>query len=111
MSALEILTSLPISEVIDLVDELLEEGVDRDDALDSVVEFLDRLLAFGVWIPGPAGMAIETIDGPVLRAALDLVFAFAANPRSRANRRARRDNRRANRARRRAARRSEGSES
>ena len=97
MSSRAMLRALPFPEILDLLDELIEEGLDQDDALDAVVEILDRMLAFGQWIPGPAGAAIETIDGPVLRAALGLIWSFAADPERRADRRKRRAARRASR--------------
>lgn len=93
LSAFRILRSFPIDEVTVLVDELLDDGNDKDEVIDAVVEFLDELLKFGLWLPGPVGVAIETIDGPVLRAAIGLIVAFAGDDESRGERKARRSER------------------
>lgn len=111
MTGASLLASLPLREILDLVDVLLDEGVERDDAIDAVVDLLDQLLTWGEWVPGPVGDAIESIDGPVLRAALDLVISIASNESDRARRRTRRENRRESRRERRAARRAERRES
>ena len=105
MTALSLLRSLPLGEVLELVDELVDEGADREEAIDAVVEFLDRLLDLGALVPGPAGVALETVDGPLMRAAIGLVVSFAADPDRRAARRSKRAERRAARRARRAERR------
>lgn len=111
VSAASLLSSLPIREILDLVDVLLEEGVDHDEAVDAVVEFLDQLLVWGEWVPGPAGEAIESIDGPVLRAALGLILSIAGNSSGRERRKARRESRREDRREKRSARRAARSQS
>ena len=107
MSALSILRSLPLGDVLELVDELVEDGADREEAIDAVVEFLDRLLDLGALVPGPAGVALETVDGPLIRAALGLVIAFASDADKRAERRSKRAERRSDRRSRRAERRAQ----
>lgn len=105
MKAFQILKSFPVDEVVDLVDDLLDGGSTEDEAIEAVAVFLDRLIDAGVWIPGPVGIAIEAIDGPLIRAVISLVVALSADPERREARKARRSERRAARQARRAERR------
>lgn len=107
MFALSILRSLPVGDILELVDELVEDGADREEAIDAVVDFLDELLDLGALVPGPAGDALETVDGPLIRAALGLAIAFASDADKRAERRSKRAERRSDRRSRRAERRAQ----
>jgi len=105
MARLDLLRAFPSEQVVDLVDDLLDAGEDRDDVIDAVVEFLDSLVRLDLWLPAPVGGIAEVVDGPVIRAIVSLVVAFAGDPATRAARRekrtarreARRDRRRARR--------------
>ena len=105
MSASKILSAIPIDEVLELVDALLDEGADQDEAIDDVVKFVDSLVDFSTIAPGPTGAALELIDAPVLRAAIGLVLAFASDPEKREARKRKREQRREDRVARREARR------
>ena len=102
MSASPLRVRVPWGKVQDLADELIETGLSEDETLDEIAAFLDSALSFG---PGPVGAVAEIADRPVIRAALDLVVAMAADPERRAERKARREERRAERRARREARR------
>ncbi len=82
-------------DMLGFVDDLAEEGVDRDVAIELAAKMIDEALPLDVLIKPPLGLALETVDGPVLRALLDLAWSFAANKEGRQARRARRKARRA----------------
>lgn len=105
MRAFGLLKSLPVPEIVDLVDDLLCEGASEEEAIDAVAAFLDQLIDAGLWLPGPVGQAIEAIDGPLLRAVITLIVALSSDPDRREARMARREERRSERRARREARR------
>ena len=82
-----ILDLVPWAHVQELLDGLASDGWDRDEALDYVAQMLDEALPLDALIPGPVGLALETIDGPVLRAALGLAWQLATNKQARHARR------------------------
>ena len=85
-----ILNSIPWDEVLETLDALAEAGWDKDTALDMVANLLDEALPLDDLVPGPAGDALEAIDGPVLRATLGLLWALATKKKGREARKARR---------------------
>jgi hypothetical protein len=105
MAGTDLLRSFPTEQVVDLVDDLLDSGNDRDDVIDAIVEFIDSLVRLDLWLPGPVGAVAEQVDGAVIRAAVSVLVAVAGDPTARAARRERRVERRANRRARRIARR------
>lgn len=50
----------------ELIDQALGEGVALPAVLDDVAEFIDNMLAFDKIIGGPAGFALEAVDGPAV---------------------------------------------
>ena len=87
---LAILKNIPWDEVLETLDALAEAGWEKDAALDLVADLLDQALPLDTWIDGPAGAALEAIDGPVLRATLGLLWALATKKRGRQARKAKR---------------------
>jgi hypothetical protein len=79
----EVLKLVPWDDVLSTLDSLAEAGWDKDAALDLVAGLLDKALPLDTLVPGPAGAALEAIDGPVLRAALGLLWALATHKKSR----------------------------
>ena len=86
----DILKHVPWDDVLETLDALAEAGWEKDAALDLVAGLLDKALPLDVFVPGPAGAALEAIDGPVLRAALGLIWTLAANRKGREARKAKR---------------------
>jgi len=87
--------AIPWADVIDTLEALAEAGIERDEAIDMVAAMLDQAIPFDTLVPGPAGAALEAIDGPVLRAGLRTAWTFVCDPDRRAARKARREARRA----------------
>jgi len=85
---LTILKNIPWDEVLETLDALAEAGWDKDAAIDLVAQLLDDALPLDAWVPGPAGEALEAIDGPVLRAVLGLLWKLASNKKARKVRKA-----------------------
>ena len=73
----KILRAVPWGEVHELADSLLADGLSKDESAELISESLDEMLQFNRIIRGPAGAALEAIDGPVLKAAVKLVLAFS----------------------------------
>lgn len=84
----------------DLIDHLLDKGMDADDVASEVSEILDALIPLGVL--GPAGVVLEVVDGPLIRALVSAALSARRDPDRWAARRAarlqRRDERRVRRA-------------
>ena len=80
---IDLLKFVPWDDVLETLDALAEAGWEKDAALDLVASLLDKALPLDTLIPGPAGVALEAIDGPVLRATLGLLWTLAANRKSR----------------------------
>jgi hypothetical protein len=85
---LAILKNLPWDEILETLDALAEAGWDKDAAIELVAQLLDDALPMDTWVPGPAGAALEAIDGPVLRAVLGLLWSLATNKKGRTARKA-----------------------
>ena len=85
---LSVIKNIPWEEVLETLDALAADGWDKDAALDLVVKLLDDALPLDTWVPGPAGEALEAIDGPVLRATLSLLWALASKKSGRKARKA-----------------------
>ena len=90
MKADHILKLVPWDDVLATLDALAEAGWDKDAALDLVAGLLDKALPLDALVPGPAGAALEAIDGPVLRAALGLAWTLATSKKGREARKAKR---------------------
>jgi len=85
---LDILKNIPWNEVLETLDALAEAGWDKDAAIDLVAQLLDDALPLDAWVPGAAGVALEAIDGPVLRAVLGLLWGLATSKKGRKGRKA-----------------------
>ena len=85
---LAILKNLPWDEILETLDTLAEAGWDKDAAIELVAQLLDDALPLDTWVPGPAGAALEAIDGPVLRAVLGLLWSLATSKKGRTARKA-----------------------
>lgn len=86
------------AEAQDLAEDLAEAGADKPRAALAVAAFLDAIVPLDALVPGPAGLALEAVDGAAFqRVILALVGAFERDPEKRAERKARRAERRANR--------------
>ena len=81
---------IPWNEVLETLDALAEAGWEKDAALDLVAKLLDDALPLDDLVPGPGGKALEAIDGPVLRAALGMLWSMAVTDKGRTVRKARR---------------------
>ena len=68
---------IPWDEVLATLDALADAGWEKDAALDLVSKLIDDALPLDTLVPGPAGAALEAIDGPVLRATLGLLWSLA----------------------------------
>ncbi len=69
------LLHLPRAELVDFIELCLRTGVPREDALDAAAELLDAALRPAAVVPGEVGEVLEAVDGPLIRAALRLVWA------------------------------------
>tara|TARA_Y100000593_G_scaffold76508_1_gene141422 strand:+ start:62 stop:400 length:339 start_codon:yes stop_codon:yes gene_type:complete len=85
-----ILKNAPWGKMLDLADDLIEGGMSKKAAAKQISEVLDETVDFMALIPGPAGIALETIDGPVIHAVVQLVLTFAADKETREARKAKR---------------------
>ena len=57
------------------LEQAAAEGFDSDDAIDTAALILDAAMPLDMTIPGPAGVALEAVDGPLIRAGLTLMWA------------------------------------
>ena len=62
-------------------DGMLGRGMTAREARDEIAEMIDELLDFDEFIKGPLGIAIEQVDGHIIRLAIRLITAFAAPKR------------------------------
>ena len=86
------------AEAQDLAEDLAEAGADKPRAALAVAAFLDAIMPLDVLVPGPAGLALEAVDGAAFqRVILALVGAFERDPERRAERKTQRAARRASR--------------
>lgn len=81
-----LLDAVPWDEVLQLLDDLAAAGWEKDAALDLVAGILDQALPCDQLVAGPAGQALEAVDGPVIRAVLGLLWALATKEKGRAAR-------------------------
>ena len=86
----DILKLVPWDDVLGTLDALAEAGWEKEAALDLVAGLIDKALPLDTLVPGPTGAALEAIDGPVLRAALGLLWTLATSKKGREARKAKR---------------------
>ncbi len=83
---------------LDLAEDLVDAGADKETVAHSVAVFLDRAVPLDVLIPGIPGQIAEEADGPVFeRVVQAIIDLFRIDPEKRAERRAKRQARRAKR--------------
>lgn len=85
-----ILKNAPWGKMLDLADDLIDGGMTKKAAAKEISVVLDDTVDFMALIPGPAGVALETIDGPVIHAIVTLILTFSADKETREARRAKR---------------------
>ncbi len=73
----DVIKHVDITAVGQLAEELLEAGHSRDEIVADVAALVDLALPFPVLVPGPAGLALEALDGPVLLAIIRVVVIAA----------------------------------
>jgi hypothetical protein len=73
----------PLSEIRDLADLLLARGQSPAAVVDDVVRFLDDLIDWASIVKGPAGVALEMGDGPLLRGIVRIIVGHVSRVRSR----------------------------
>jgi hypothetical protein len=78
MNVIEVLRHLPWEQIGELVDELVEAGLDTSEGRAELATMIDKLLPFEG--------AAEVLDGPVIRAALEVAWALARMPEGRKRR-------------------------
>jgi hypothetical protein len=72
------LRRLPWAEARSLLAEARDAGFTRDEAIDLATGVLDAAFDAEALVPGPAGKALERADGPLIRAALALLWTSVA---------------------------------
>ena len=72
------LRRLPWAEARSLLAEARDAGFSREQALDLATDVLDAAFDAEALVPGPAGKALERADGPLIRAALALLWTTIA---------------------------------
>jgi hypothetical protein len=85
---IDLMKFVPWDDVLETLDALVEAGWEKDAALDLVASLLDKALPLDALIPGPAGIALEAVDGPLLRAVLGLLWTLATSKKGRKARKA-----------------------
>ena len=85
-----ILKNAPWGKMLDLADELIEGGTSKKDAAKEISVLIDDTVDFMALVPGPFGVALETIDGPIIHAVVQLVLSFAGDKETREARQAKR---------------------
>ena len=63
---MDIAKSLPWDEIKTLIDLLISKGLNEEDVIGEVAEFLDNLIDFRKVIAGPRGEALEAVDGAII---------------------------------------------
>lgn len=85
----------PQQAIEDLADQFLDRGMNPDEVVSEIVEVLDALIPLNLL--GPAGVFLESVDGPAIRAIVMAVSKIRIDPEKRRERRAARIKRRAER--------------
>lgn len=75
----------------DLIEKYLDEGMSIDDVVKEVSEVLDALIPLDLL--GPAGIILETLDGPAILLIVKAIIAARGTPEERAARRIKREER------------------
>ena len=68
---------IPWNDVVDLMEDLVSEGLTADEAIERTAVFLDSLLKADVLIPEPYGAIVEMVDGEALELLLRLLWRWA----------------------------------
>ncbi len=78
--------SLPWGEALQFLATAAEDGLDEDEAIAAAAWLFDASLAFDVAVPGPGGVLLEAVDGPLIRAGLKLAWGVVKRRKARAAR-------------------------
>lgn len=70
----EFVKSIPWSAVGDALKALHEAGWEKEAAIEYVSALLDQSLQLEDLLPAPYGTLAESVDGPVIRASLTLIW-------------------------------------
>lgn len=65
---------VPWRRILPHLRELFDAGWNKQEAIDHVADLLDAILVFPVLVPGPAGAALEAVDGTIIKAGLRLAW-------------------------------------
>lgn len=84
------ISNIPILEALELIEDLMDEGLSEDEAIAKTAEFIDLLIKSDVLIPEPYGTAVEALDGVIIEMLLKLAWKWAQNSDARKEARAKR---------------------
>lgn len=79
----DILAHLDSAALRSLAEHLLDAGHSREEAIADIVAMVDALVPWAVIIPGPIGVAVEALDGPIAKAIAGLVVNGVISARKR----------------------------
>ena len=94
VNAGELLVAMPWDRLLKVADDKKEEGSEEDDVVNAVIDEIDDIVDLSKLFPGPGGILLETLDGPIIKGIAGLVTAIAGDEEARKARRARRELRR-----------------
>lgn len=71
------LSKLPLSEILDLADLLLDSGFSQDKTVEMIAEILDELIDFRVVFPNTVGEVLEKSDRAIFATVIRIAVALA----------------------------------
>ncbi len=77
----DVIALIDIPSMTALAQHQLAAGHTRAEVIADVVAVVDALIPWSVLIPGPAGVAVEALDGPIATAIATAIVAKAARQR------------------------------
>jgi hypothetical protein len=69
----DVLPHLDTAALRDLAEHQLEAGHTREEVVADIVAMIDALVPWAVIIPGPIGVVVEALDGPIAKAIAGIV--------------------------------------
>ena len=69
--------NLPWDDVLMTLEALVDAGWEKEAAIELLADLLDQALPLDRLVQGPTGAALEAMDGPVIRAALSMLWTMA----------------------------------
>lgn len=64
----EILAKLDVPHLVAAARQLLAEGKTDEQAILEIIRIIDAIVPWNILVPGPVGMVLEVVDGPIARA-------------------------------------------